>query len=523
MIFLNLCKGDVLLSTDIKERLQREVVASEGYLVGLFWNDPDNYHFYPEDKIDHKTFLNDIYGYYFTLGRKAKEKGVNKFDDISISEVVKVTNTQALFDKYGSYATIQELMEETKDREENLDAYYNEIKKYNVLKNLVSYFGERVLKKDGNYDYTKMTKELLHKYWNDKILQIALDGDNKYDEHHLLDNMDEEIEEMDKNPDTGLPFYNAKKLTSICTGWAHGHVYMYGGFGGSGKTSFTVNQVIMSCIEHKEKLLVIANEQGITEFRKMLLITALGAMNKDKKQDEREYVGRQRLNEGGFSEEEKERLKKAKEWLHELCDGDKKLITFVFMENYVMEDVKKLVRYYAARGYKRLIIDTAKPSEGDNSLARWERFVEDAKEIYKLARPNGGGLDLAVWMNVQLADSALKMRFLNEYALGEGKKAKNEASVLLLGRFMWDDEYEGGKHVLQITQWKRNAFTESFEEVVEPLKKEKNVQYFLMFTGKNRRGQDNKTGQRILVMKPHFGINAWSEIGWCMVYDDHNY
>ena len=54
-------------------------------------------------------------------------------------------------------------------------------------------------------------------------------------------------------------------------------------------------------------------------------------------------------------------------------------------------------------------------------MARWERFVEDMKEIYKLARPNGGGLNLAIWVNVQLADSALKMRFLNEYALGDAK------------------------------------------------------------------------------------------------------
>ncbi|MNW61618.1 hypothetical protein D3C74_396900 [compost metagenome] len=126
-------------------------------------------------------------------------------------------------------------------------------------------------------------------------------------------------------------------------------------------------------------------------------------------------------------------------------------------------------------------------------------------------------------MNVQLADNALKMRALNEYALGEGKKAKNEVSVFFMGRFMWDDEYEGGKHELQVSQWKYNKFTEKYEEVVEPLKKENGVQYYLITTVKNRRGQDHKTGQRVLVMKPHFGINSWQEIGFTTVYDDHNY
>ncbi|MFB5758967.1 hypothetical protein [Paenibacillus medicaginis] len=507
------------------ERLQREVVLSEGYLTGLFWANPENYNFYPEDKINSKTFLNPVYGFFLELGRRAAKKQLKYFDDISISEVVKDLGVEKHYSQYGGFDTINELIYETRGKEENLEAYYKEIKKYNLLKNLVELFGERVLQLNGNYDYKKMSKEQLHTYWNDKVNQLAIDGDNQYDEHHLLDNIDEDIEEMDTSPDVGLPFYDAKKLTGICTGWAHGHVYMYGGFGGSGKTSFTVNKVIMSCIENKEELLVIANEQSIKEFRKILLITALGAMNRDREQSERKYVGRQRLNEGGFTKEEKERLKEAKQWLHDLCDGDKKLITFVFMENYVMEDVKKLIKYYAARGISRVIVDTAKPSEGDNNMARWERFVEDAKELYKLAKPNGGGLNLAVWMNVQLADSALKMRFLNEYALGEGRKAKNEVSVFFTGRFMWDDEYEGGKKELLVTQWRKDPFTNEYGEVIEPLKKDKdkNAQCFLIFTSKNRRGQDYKTGQRVLVMKPHFGVNAWTEIGWTTVFDDHNY
>ena len=112
-----------------------------------------------------------------------------------------------------------------------------------------------------------MTKERLHTYWNDKILQLGLDGDNKYDEHYLLEGLEEEIKDWDQNPTVGLPFFESKRMTKITTGWDYGHVYMYGGFGGSGKTSLTVNKVIMSCIQHKEKLLVIANEQSISNSK----------------------------------------------------------------------------------------------------------------------------------------------------------------------------------------------------------------------------------------------------------------
>ncbi|WP_214607218.1 hypothetical protein, partial [Mycobacterium tuberculosis] len=132
--------------------------------------------------------------------------------------------------------------------------------------------------------------------------------------------------------------------------------------------SLMFNKVIMACIENHEPLLVIANEQSVQEFRQMLLVTAMGT-------------------------------------------GTRKTIK---------------------RQIRRVIVDTGKPSEGSGEMPRWERFTEDMKELYKLARKNGGGLDLALWVNTQLADSAIKQRFLNEYALGESKKAKNEASVLFL-------------------------------------------------------------------------------------------
>ncbi|MNC07669.1 hypothetical protein D3C75_552250 [compost metagenome] len=498
--------------TDWKDRLSKEIIAAEGYVTGLFWRNPDNYNFYSEDKINYKSFLNGAYGYYFTLGRKLSEKGIKVFDDISVSQIVNETNTVDTYNKYGGFETIDELAREVKGKEDNLDAYYNEIKKINLIVKLIGYFGEKVIENEGKYNYRQMNKAQLHTYWNDKILQIGIDGDNKYDEHYLLEGLEEEIDDWDENPTVGLPFFESKRMTKITTGWDYGHVYMYGGFGGSGKTSLTVNKVIMSCIQQKEKLLVIANEQSISEFKKALVVTSMGVGTK-------EYVDRQKLNEGNFTQEEKGKLVKAAKWVKELCEGDEKLITFVFMENYIMDDVKKLIKHYAARGIRRIIIDTGKPSEGDASMARWERFVEDMKEVYKLARPNGGGLNLAVWVNVQLADSALKMRFLNEYALGDAKKIKNEASVLILGRFMWNDEYEGGKHELLVNQW--DEFVGDY--VDKAMKREKGLQYYLLFYSKNRRGMDNKTGQKVLVLKPYFSINTWYEVGYTTVYDDHYY
>lgn len=499
--------------------LQEEIVIPEACTVGIFWNDPSQYSFYPADKLNTDTFLNTHWGFFFDLGRYMASKDVVRFDDITTARFVQELNLAEQFERYGGFDTVREVMYEVRDKSDNLDAYYADIKKYNLLNSLTGLLGEKVLQPNGRYDYHRLNKEQLFTYWSDKINNLGLDGDAKYDEHFLLEGLEDAIADWDENPATGLEFFQSEKMTKICTGWDFGHVYMYGGFGGSGKTSLTFNKVIMSCIKNKEKLLVIANEQSVEEFKKILVVSAMGAAPNIKP------IPRQRLNEGEFKEDEVEKMQQAIKWVRSISEGDEKLITFVFMESYHMPDVKKLIRYYANRGIRRVLIDTGKPSEGDASMARWERFTEDMKEVYKLARPNGGGLNLAVWVNVQLADAALSHRFLNEHALGDSKKIKNEVSVLFMGRTVWDDEFPDGKNPLKVQKYRYdpNNPLSTKGYIAESVKLERGKTYYLLFTAKNRRGQDNKTGQPVLVFEVNFNSNIWKEIGQTNVYDDRSY
>jgi archaellum biogenesis ATPase FlaH len=352
-------------------------------------------------------------------------------------------------------------------------------------------------------------------YWSDKVNQVALSFDSPFEEEFLLEGLRESIKEWDTEPDIGMPFYQSRMMSKICGGLALGNLYLHGGFGGKGKTSMTFNKVIMSCIENKEKLVVIANEQSINEFKKMLFVTAMGVGTK-------ETINRQRLNEGNFTEEEKAKLDKALQWIDNLCNNEK-LIAFVFMEHYTMSNVRKVLTHYANRGYKRVIIDTGKPGEEKSSKQRWEQFTEDMVDLYKMTRPNGGGLNLSVWVNVQLADSALGQRYLDEYALGVAKAAKNEASVFFLSRPLWDDEYKGEKYELTVNRRTYNDITEEWqteEFKLEPVYTDSKGNkyanhYYLLFTAKNRRGQSNDTGQEVLVMNWVPNSNIWFEVGLC--------
>lgn len=505
--------------TNWKEKLAQEIILAEGYLTGLFWKNPDNYNFYSEEKINHSSFLNPVYGYYFTLGRKLNEKDIRVFDDISVSKMVNDTNTNNLYQKYGEYDTIFELMQEVEGKEDNVDAYYNEIKKYSMLKRLVQLFGEQILAQEGKYDYHKMTKNQLYTYWNDKVNKLSMDGDNKFEEEHLFKGLRDRAKNWNENPSVGLPFHNAKKMTKICTGWDYGNVYILGGFGGSGKTALSYEKVIQSCVNHREELVIIANEQSTDEFAKLAVIAGMGSIKSS--------IQRQRINEGNWNEKETERIENGITFIEDsLKDEDGNihddLIKIVFMENYVMDDVKTIIKYYAARGVRRFMVDTAKPSEGGQELVRWERFVEDFKTLYNLARPNAGGLNIAIWANVQLADAALNRRFLNEHAFGDSKKIKNEAAVVFMFRSVWDDEYEGGKHEIVVTRYVPDSFKSSgYSE--EEFKLKRGKQYLLLFTSKNRRGLDNKTGQKVIVIEPNFNGLIFDEIGETIIYDDKNY
>jgi hypothetical protein len=172
---------------------------------------------------------------------------------------------------------------------------------------------------------------------------------------------------------------------------------------------------------------------------------------------------------GKLQEEDKVKIRKAIKKLHELIDEEEGLIKVVFMEKYVIKDLEKIVRFWANRGYVNLVIDTHKVSDESKHEARWQTFVEDMKVIYRLTRKNAGGMNLRTVVTFQLADSAIKNRYLDFEAIGEGKASKNEASVMYMFRSAWSDEYEDGKEALECYRTLSKTMAEFHEEKTYPM------------------------------------------------------
>lgn len=329
---------------------------------------------------------------------------------------------------------------------------------------------------------------------------------NRYETENLYIEAEEFIRRLEEDTAEMLPFYNSTLMNSITQGVARGHVLMFGGFGNTGKSSITAEKFTMSCIDNNEKLLVVLNEEDAQAYRQKIVLSILFHEYKT-------GIDRRRMVNGKLQQNDKDKIHNAFVKMKELID--KETIKIIFMEKYVIRDLEKIIRFWANRGYINLLIDTHKVSDDSHHDKRWETFVEDMKTIYRITRKNAGGCNLRTLVTFQLADYAIKNRYLDFDAIGEGKAAKNEASVVMMFRPIWADEYKGEKKELNCYRLKKNPKGDGY--LKEFFQLEKGKTYYLIFTPKNRFGANNDNGQPVLVVEPIFNSNHFKEIGWTFV------
>lgn len=852
------------------KRIADTAMINENYFVGLLWSDPIvNYTDY-QSKIESDEFIHGVWKFYYGLGKRMYLDGVRKFDTITIQMKVKEYGVEAEFEKYGGLNTIEDSVSLVEANEDNIEYYGEEVQRNYIIRQLYSEFGDKVVTKNGKYDYTKLTKEQLTKYWVDRVNKISMSNVSNYEVENLIIDADDFIKAIQEDAQNMLPFYNSKMLNSITQGLPQGHVTMIGAHGNMGKsigfetllptpkgwkkakdiklgdelfdrkgnstivqgvypqgeldsyevtlndrrtmvlskdhivpyyssgrngnilnktlgemmedyvreyehngeikkshkyqipnnkaveyeernlpihpyavgtmigdgslasksipissdekdvmdktgillglgepvrddvgyrwhfeadngsrlkvynkfeklglnvksldkfipedyllssieqrmellkglmdsdgttgvsptgffsqsfatnseklaedvallarslgvsatltdrdridkknaeyvvllytskqivssekhmenfnkatkfsprekyskivdikklenkeemvcfsvdndeklflmndyivthnTSFIAEKIVMSYIKNKEKAIVVLNEESANDFRQKIVISILnheisGAKGFD----------RRRMVNGTLQESDKEQIRMAFDKMQELTEGDDAQIKVVFMDQYNIDELENLVRYHANRGYSNLLVDTHKVSDDSKHEQRWAGFVEDAKQIYRFTRKEAGGANLRTILTFQLADGHIRDRFLTADAMSEGKASKNEASIMMMFRPIFSDEYEGGRHELQCHRWipktkeqKELDPSDKKPYIKEMMTLEKGTSYYLLFTPKNRFGNNTDNGQEVLVIEPNFNFNSFKEIGWTYVDKDFN-
>lgn len=234
----------------------------------------------------------------------------------------------------------------------------------------------------------------------------------------------------------------------------------------------------MALVEKGEKILIVSNEMGLSDFKQGFLIWILSRYFNYQK------LPKKKLASGNLNEEDKEMIKKAREYWRKnyarqikmvaLSDADSKL-TCRIIKKHIQRD-----------GITTFLVDTFKitTSNGTNDNF-WLQLVVDSKDLDAISKR----YDVIGLMTIQLAINSLGRLWMDASCLSNSRAIKEVLSNLILFRKIYPDELVSGSQIdLKPFRSKKGADGKWFEEPYLP--DPKNV-YRCLFVEKSRRGIDS--------------------------------
>lgn len=478
----------------------------ESLLIGYLYSKPMLYAKYKNRNITQDAFTESIWWFYYKMGEAMFDSGIRNFDDKTIYSFVvsqpQETGRPSYIDSYnsfGGFTTIYQLIEECKNDTNNEEYHVDEVQKYEVLRwyqkaGLVDTGNKQLINKLCKMTLQQLKMFLQHQY--KKPLMHINSGNIKIS--NLLDGLSDTVESLSKGISMGLPLKDAPRLTKKIKGWQLGNLTYLVLSSGIGKTSIMTEKFILSLLEHSEKALLFANEEGKDKFQALLLATVSSKIL-------HKPISRERLLEGNYSKEEAHRIRESQLWLERHRPD---IIKIIEMERYRIEDVLDNIELYRAQGYKHVIVDTFKPDTNRGNTVRWEKFSEHAQDLYDCIKTSNN--NCATLATVQLKIGK-EYRYLDLSTLGKSLEIVEVAGTILAGRLLYSDEYAGGRYELKPYNWKRNDFTKMWEKDFFEL--DPNKTYLVIFIAKNRFGGTEEQ----IIYEVNYDLNSWNEIGYVKV------
>lgn len=480
----------------------------ESLLCGYLWSEPSLYQKYRTHKVTEETFTEKVWYFYFILGQEMYENGIRSFDATTVYSYVrsqpqeegKMSYTNA-YNTFGAYDTIYELMEVCKEDSQNDEYHFNEIQKYESLRKLQE---QSLLNTDDKKLVAmlcKMKLEQVQLYFQTKFKQqFAHINSGDVIEHDLVDGLDITIEEMNEGEAMGMQLHDAPILNRKIKGWKNGALYYLVLASGVGKSSIAMEKFILGLFENQEKALLAINEESNKKWQQLLLATIASKVLK-------KPVNREKLYEGGFDERTLSRLHEAKDWALEQGQG---LIKTLELKRYRIEDIFSRIELYRPQGYSKLIIDTFKPDRGAGDMARWEAFSNNAQDLHDLIKEDNYNMGTLATVQLKLGK---ENRFLDLDSTGKSMEINEVASVVMMGRLLYDDEYkdEKSKFKLKPYNYKKDEFNGKWYKAPYELDPEKT--YMVLFLAKNRFGSEEEQ----IIYEVNYGLNIFREVAICQV------
>lgn len=219
-------------------------LTSEANIVASIFKNPELLY-----NIDLKLedFSHNIWKCWFAVanGLIIKEKKLG-LDEITVGIYLeKHPKLKNKIQEYGGYSTIQDATAYIDL--DNFESYVNDIKKFNVLLQLLK-FGFPISEKLS--EYIDKTSDEIYSELELMLNHTFLNTESSIKSYNAFENIHEFIDELNDGGDIGLPFYGADLLNAETAGMRLGTMTGLGGLSGSGKSLLAFNYIIPSAIEN---------------------------------------------------------------------------------------------------------------------------------------------------------------------------------------------------------------------------------------------------------------------------------
>ena len=316
---------------DLK-KIPSEIVGNReqlecNYIFSL-WQEPSAIEEYKNIE-NGKDIITEDGMFYYGILQQLNKLGYETFDSATLHTFL--SDKEVLrrgYERRGGAATINEIKSLIKV--ENLESYHDELIKNNMLINL-HLDGFNVLQDIDKFK--QMTSEEVYDYYDFKLNNTCVGKVEKLKAENLSDGYDEYIEEWDKGIMKGFRI-GYGMLNYRLAGVHKKNLLLHMAHIGNGKTTSSILFYILPAIESGENVCIIANEQGVSEFRQMILSSVVFNKIKYRK------MNRQKFINGDFTPEDKQAMREGLEWLRS-CEGK---INFIETADYSIGTVKKIVK-----------------------------------------------------------------------------------------------------------------------------------------------------------------------------------
>lgn len=479
-------------------RLTKNRDSLEGnFVLSLYKNPIEFYGDYPLDpEVD---LLTSDGKFYYNLGKNMLEKGIKTFDEITLATFLNdYPQLKAEYEERGGWKAVSDYTDVLDT--ENIEAYYNELIKNNLLIQLDN--KEFDIANHLNVFNKLNTADEVIDFLDAQLNTIALkiSHDMRFE---TLNYTEKDIQRKQSGEQIGLQFSQASPLlNAFCNGIPRKGLTMLASYTNGGKTSFVFENIITPLLNQEIKVCIISNEQDSIVFKDLLYLHVLT--------NDLDYwnIDRSKLKDLDFDEKDMEMFKKANKIIEEKY---KPYVLFQRVYDYSMKNVKRTIKKLARQGFELFIYDTFKVDATTDVI--WQSFLNDSKELFQIASKE----HVAVITPVQIALSTKgRIRWLNESVLSNSKQISEIYEEIFMFRDIWRDEYSGEKQDIKPYNFQIEENGMKIKQET-PIQKDSRKHYKIFFHSKSRNGE---VGQSVIYeFVPNY--NKWKEIGFCDVGDEN--